>query len=390
MPTRYESALWKARFAVVEHDRDCVVTEWNGGAERIFGYTRQEAISRRIDALFLSAADAEAWRQLHDDDSGVRRTFRCKRNDGCTVSCEWSHEPVLDEQGQVCSMLCFGQDVTARVLAKEELERKEVLLRAVIDNVAIALGAFDRQGIITLQDGAGVKAAGMTPGQLVGMNIFDLYTEPTVVQAMRKAFAGEPTHLRNEAHGGAWETWYVPTRDERGEVSGVLSVTLNVSEAKRREEELRAKLAVIERQQTVIQELSTPIIEVWDKVLTVPMMGVVDSARTVKLMESLLHAVVEKQARYAILDFTGVDAMDTQTASYLIGLICAIRLLGAEGIITGIQPGVAQTVVTLGLDLSNILTRGNLRAGLKYCMQQEQRALETSEPTVNGRKKPAR
>jgi rsbT co-antagonist protein RsbR len=78
---------------------------------------------------------------------------------------------------------------------------------------------------------------------------------------------------------------------------------------------------------------------------------------------------VDKRARFAILDLTGVEIVDTKTASYLIELIRAIRLLGAEGVITGIRPNVAQTMVSLGLDLSGIAPVGNLRAGLKLCMQ---------------------
>ncbi len=99
------------------------------------------------------------------------------------------------------------------------------------------------------------------------------------------------------------------------------------------------------------------------------MVGVVDSLRISEAMDNLLSAIVNKDARYAILDLTGVDAVDTQTAGYLIEMIKAIRLLGAEGIITGIRANVAQTMIALGLDLSGVTTVGNLRAGLKLCMR---------------------
>lgn len=102
--------------------------------------------------------------------------------------------------------------------------------------------------------------------------------------------------------------------------------------------DLRTKIALIERQQQVIQALSTPIIEVWDKVLTLPMVGLVDSVRAAEVMDNLLMQVSRKGARFAILDLTGVEAVDTGTASHLLKLIQALRLLGAEGIITASSP----------------------------------------------------
>ncbi len=119
----------------------------------------------------------------------------------------------------------------------------------------------------------------------------------------------------------------------------------------------------------MIRDLSTPIIEVWDGVLTLPMVGTVDSVRTAEVMDSLLAQIVEKRARFAILDLTGVEVVDTRVASHLIQLIQAIRLLGADGIVTGIQPTVAQTMVALGVDLSQLNTQRNLRAALNYAIR---------------------
>jgi rsbT co-antagonist protein RsbR len=146
-------------------------------------------------------------------------------------------------------------------------------------------------------------------------------------------------------------------------------VGLDVSESKRKEQELSTQLELIQQQQQIIRELGTPIIQVWDEVLTVPMMGVVDSRRAADLMEDLLAEVVRTRARFAILDLTGVEVLDTATASHILRMVASIRLLGAEGIITGIRPTVAQTMVTLGVDLSTIVTLATLRDGLKLCMK---------------------
>jgi rsbT co-antagonist protein RsbR len=137
-------------------------------------------------------------------------------------------------------------------------------------------------------------------------------------------------------------------------------------------QEMQNKLDLIERQQEVIRNLETPIMELWERVVTLPMVGVVDSARAARVMDDLLAAVSRLGARFAILDLTGVDTVDTATAAHLLGLISALRLLGTEGIITGIRPTVAQTVVSLGLDLSRVVTCANLREGLRLCIRRMQ------------------
>jgi len=176
-------------------------------------------------------------------------------------------------------------------------------------------------------------------------------------------------HVFTNAHGASWESWYLPKRDERGEVAVILGVTLDVTEAKRAEKLLLEQRAeIIEKQQAVIRELSTPILQVWDGVLALPLVGVVDTTRAAEVMSNLLSEIVRTHARYAILDLTGVEIVDTGTASHLINLIQAVRLLGGEGIITGIRPAVAQTMVGLGVDMARLLTLANLQQALMFCM----------------------
>ncbi|WP_437736456.1 STAS domain-containing protein [Sorangium sp. So ce1335] len=255
------------------------------------------------------------------------------------------------------------------------LGEAELLLRALLDNLPVAVCRYDREGIFRFHDGKGLEVSGVQPGAHVGKSVYELYASaPEAVESIRQAIAGKGSHTISEAHGVTWETWVIPVR--HGGEPGAVTITMDATAARQREQELRNKLELIEKQQRVIRDLSTPIIEVWDKVLTLPMVGVVDSLRISEVMDNLLSAVVSKDARFAILDLTGVDAVDTRTAGYLIEMIQAIRLLGAEGIITGIRSNVAQTMIALGLDLSGVTTVGNLRAGLKLCMQRMARAGE--------------
>lgn len=129
--------------------------------------------------------------------------------------------------------------------------------------------------------------------------------------------------------------------------------------------ELEEKLAVIAEQRQAILSLSTPLIEVWDEVIAVPIIGTIDAGRAAQLMERLLEAILHRRARCAILDLTGVEMIDTATADSFLSIIRAVKLLGAHGSIAGIGPAVAQTLVGLGVDLTAIPTYSNLREALR-------------------------
>jgi rsbT co-antagonist protein RsbR len=117
---------------------------------------------------------------------------------------------------------------------------------------------------------------------------------------------------------------------------------------------------VIKRQQQELLELSTPVVELWDGILALPLIGTLDSARTQVVMESLLQAIVRTGAGLAIIDITGVPTVDTLVAQHLLKTVAAARLMGADCIISGIRPQIAQTIVHLGVDLSEVTTKATL------------------------------
>jgi rsbT co-antagonist protein RsbR len=129
---------------------------------------------------------------------------------------------------------------------------------------------------------------------------------------------------------------------------------------------IKGREEVILRQTDEIAEISTPVIRVWDGILALPIIGTLDSARTQVVMENLLQQIVESGSSLAILDISGVPAVDSLVAQHLIKTVSATRLMGAECIISGIRPEIAQTVVHLGIDLSNIVTKATLASALKY------------------------
>lgn len=129
---------------------------------------------------------------------------------------------------------------------------------------------------------------------------------------------------------------------------------------------IKGREEVILRQTDEIAEISTPVIRVWDGILALPIIGTLDSARTQVVMESLLQNIVDTGSTIAILDISGVPAVDSLVAQHIIKTVAATRLMGAECIISGIRPEIAQTVVHLGIDLSNIVTKSSLASALKF------------------------
>lgn len=364
--------------------------ELSASWERTLGLTRAEMLSAPfLDFVHPADRDATIF-QTSALAAGAQticfeNRYRCR--DGNYRWLDWCVTPSCDDG----HLYFVARDVTERkqlerAQSDHEQKLREVmgesthrsprmfeveseLLRVLQENLPVCVWVIDRHGVFMHHAGRGLSSVGHRQGEYVGHNIFDLYRQSETIQETRRALAGEFMHSITEAHGAAWETWQIPITNARGEVTSVAGITLDVSRAKRAERELQAKLELIQIQQRTIHALTVPIIEVWDEVLTVPMIGVVDSSRAAEVMENLLSRVVEQRARFVILDLTGVEALDTATASHLIKITQALRLLGAQGIITGIQPNVAQTLITLGVDLRGVLILANLRDGLRHCMR---------------------
>ena len=180
----------------------------------------------------------------------------------------------------------------------------------------------------------------------------------------------EPESVQIESHGEQdafamlEETMNILTH-ELGETRR--SNDVYVEKLERSRQELEEKLNTIERQQTAIRDLSTPIIELWEDILTLPIIGVVDTDRSVDMTERLLHRIVETRSRCVIVDITGVEVVDTMTADHFVKMTKAAKMLGCHCVVTGISPDIAQTMVRLGVSLDGVRTVRNLKDGLKEC-----------------------
>ena len=181
-------------------------------------------------------------------------------------------------------------------------------------------------------------------------------TATFVFSLKRPLFARIRKELSNDAEGLAAVTWSAT------ELLDKLGLFTTEVYQKTREE-------VIARQQEELLELSTPVVKLWDGILALPMIGTLDSARTQVVMESLLQRIVETGADIAIIDITGVPTVDTLTAQHLLKTVTAARLMGAECIISGIRPQIAQTIVHLGVDLTGVITKATLADAFRRALE---------------------
>jgi rsbT co-antagonist protein RsbR len=143
----------------------------------------------------------------------------------------------------------------------------------------------------------------------------------------------------------------------------------------------RSREEVVIRQQSEIAELSTPVVKLWDGILALPLIGTLDSARTQVVMENLLQAIVDRSAKIAIIDITGVPTVDTLVAQHLLKTIAAARLMGADCIVSGIRPQIAQTMVHLGVDL-NVTSKASLSDALKLALHRTGRTVVALQAPV--------
>lgn len=178
------------------------------------------------------------------------------------------------------------------------------------------------------------------------------------------------------AHAGAavWGRATIsPVRDDRGQVVSFIAVYADITAERQRQTQaqaLKAQGSLIDRQQRAISAMSTPIIEIWSGVLTMPLIGIVDSSRAAAMMDSLLNAITSSGARFSIVDLTGVEFVDTATANHLFNLVDAVSLLGSTCVLSGISPAISITMVTLGVNLGRLRTFSTLRSALLFVIRE--------------------
>lgn len=253
---------------------------------------------------------------------------------------------------------------------------KEHLYRLVIDNLPLRLFVKDLNHTYVLANRPFTDGLGLEPQQVVGKTDLELFpknlAERYRAEDTRVLSEGAPiTYVETYTENGKERTVRTtksPVRDASGRIIGILGIFSDITKQRLAEEAQKRAEDVIRQQTEEIMELSTPVVQIWDGVLAVPLIGTLDTQRAQQVTEQLLQGIVETRSAIALIDITGVPAVDTQTARHLTETVTAVRLLGAQAILTGIRPVIAQTLVHLGVDLGGIVTRPTLASGLQIAL----------------------
>jgi PAS domain S-box-containing protein len=238
------------------------------------------------------------------------------------------------------------------------------------------LGAVDGEGFVVESNPAWKELLGWDREELKGMTSVDLVHPDDLEATMAATARGLGSDIvryecrvRTKDGGYRWVAWravHPTTASDPIAIAGRdITAEKEGAESQRIDEEIERRM----RQEALSAATSTPIIQVWDDIVTMPVVGLVDSVRAADMKTALLEVVSRTGAKFAIVDLTGVDTVDTATADHLLKVMRAVQLLGARCVITGIQPAVAQIIVGLGLDMQGVVTLRSLREGLRFCLR---------------------
>ncbi len=247
------------------------------------------------------------------------------------------------------------------------------LLQLFIENARdYAIIILDLSGKILTWNLAAERLKGWKAKEIIGQSFTKFYTHEDIakgkpqkeLEEVKKSGRFEDEAWRVCKDGKRFWANVILTaiRDEEGKLCGYGKITRDFTERKEAEEKIKKQA------QEILEMATVPVVQIWEGIVLVPLIGTLDSSRTHQLMERLLQYVTDTNSPVAIIDITGVPTIDTQTAQHLIETISAARLVGANVIMTGIRPIIAQTMVHLGIDLSSIITRSSLVSGLKEAL----------------------
>ena len=342
------------------------------------GIDLREHIGERADAVFpgihassLSAIYAEAAQSGQMRDLG-----EIAYNDAAIQG--WATVRVFPLSKS--NVAVTFENVTERKRAMEDLQ----IYRQISDNIPTGIILFR---VPDLNDPRAITVAGANPAAnhfLGGLNVRDFIGRP-IDELFPMVFETDAPALYLEvARTGEMRSLPDIAYDD-GRVSGWFAINAfplpdqcvgiafeNITERKKADEALNLSLLqeeTIRAQQQALAELTTPLLTISDRTVVMPLIGTVDSRRAQQVMETLLEGVATRQAQAAIIDITGVSVVDTQVANALLRAAQAVKLLGADVILTGIRPEVAQTLVGLGVDLGGVVTRSTLQNGIAYALR---------------------
>lgn len=355
--------------AVIKLGPNGEVTRWSGGARAMTGYSEGEAVGRPL-AVLRTAEDRDAGlaeRELEAARRDGRQEFQgwLVRKGGERFLAHMALTPLRVGDGEVTGFVTILRDVT-------ESARTESLFHGLLESAPDAMVIVGPDGRIVLVNRQTEALFGFERQELVGREI-EVLVPPRFRGrhvGHRNGFLADPRlrpmgtgfelfGMRRDGTEFPVEISLSPLETAEGQL--VAAAIRDVTE--RRETEQR-----LQRQRDEILELSTPVIQVWEKVLALPIIGTLDTLRATRLTEGLLEKIAQTQAEVAILDISGVPTIDTQVAQHLLKTVQAAALMGTVSIMSGVRPETAQSMVHLGIDMGRLRSRNTLQDALQLAL----------------------
>lgn len=295
-------------------------------------------------------------------------------HDGSTRLFSTIKSPIRDAEGNVVQVVGIAHDITEHRQAEESLIVSDERFRLLVDNLPIAFFMRDANGRLLYISPAYETIWGRTIAELEqnprawvdAIHPDDLQEATKTFRVLAQTEMDFEYRIVRPDGAVRWiNATSIPMRNAEGQTEQIVGFLADVTERKQAlVEQQQLQESMIQMQAATLAELSTPLIPISDRVMVLPLIGALDTQRTQQVLETLLNGVAERQAQIVIVDITGIKVVDTQVANTLIQAARAVRLLGARVMLTGIRPEVAHTLISLGVDLSDLDTAGTLQSGI--------------------------
>ncbi len=357
--------------AVIEFELDGTISTANEKFLAVMGYELDEIVGKH-HSIFTTKEIAESdeyknfWDSLRKGEFQAAEYKRLGKG-GKEVWIQATYNPILGDDGTPVKVIKFATDITEDSLRKADFAGQVEAI-----NKSQAVIEFDMSGRILNANKNFLSIMGYRLDEILGKH-HSMFAEPGYSESQEyKDFwtsLGKGNYQASEYKRigkGGREVWiqasYNPIFNREGDPWKVVKFATDITERKETD-------ALIQKQQQLLLELSTPTMQLFKGVVLMPLVGNIDGDRATQLITNLLEAIAEHQAEVAILDVTGVPVIDTDVARNILKAVSASKMLGSQVIITGMKPTGAQTLVQLGIDLSHITTKGTLRAGIEEALR---------------------
>ena len=356
---------------IIEFNMDGTIITANENFLNVLGYTLKE-VKGKHHRMFCEESYAKSpeykkfWEKLNrgEFDSGEYKRIG---KSGEAAYIQASYNPILDSKNKPISVLKIATDMTKLKLINAEYEGKV----SAIDKSQGTI-EFNMDGTIITANDNFLNVLGYTLEEVKGKHHRIFCEESYAKSPEYKEFwaklnrgefdSGEYKRIGKNGHETFIQASYNPILNLNGKPMKILKIATDITEQKRLEEDRR-------KQAELIMEMSTPVMRLWDNILLLPIVGLVDSKRVQLIMETVLQRIVDYETKVIILDIQGVPSVDSAVANHLIKITQATKLMGCTCIVTGISPEISQALVNLGIELTDILTQATLKDGVSTSLE---------------------